>query len=551
MRIKTTLIHAALCAMAFEGALPSIACGLSIIPAPVHAERVRGRFVLDEETRILFPEHDAQAGPTAAYLASVLRPATGYPLPVASMAPDAARKNAFVLITLDKAEGLGAEGYRLESNRDGVTITAPRAAGLFYGVQTLRQLMPADIFSRSRADRKKWSVPGAAIEDYPRFRWRGMMLDVARYFMPKEFILKFIDELALHKMNSLHLHLTDDQGWRIEIKKYPKLTEVGAWRAETVVRHAGQKPWTFDGERHGGFYTQDDLREIVAYAQERHINIVPEIEMPGHAQAAIAAYPELGNTGEALPVRTVWGVNENIFNAEESTILFLQDVLAEVVSLFPSPYIHVGGDEAVKAQWQQSAAVQARIQALGLKDEEEMQRYFIMRMHDFLLEKGRRLIGWDEILEGGLSQSATVMAWRGVEKGVVSAQAGHDVVMAPTAFTYFDYYQGKKESEPLAIGGFLPLDKVYRFDPLPEALTPAECDHILGAQGQIWTEYIETPEHAEYMAFPRTCALSEVVWTPQQARDFAGFVDRLQKHLDRLENAGVRYRKPDAKRPRR
>ncbi len=414
--------------------------------------------------------------------------------------------------------------------------------GLFYGVQTLRQLLPPAVFSAAPVDGQKWTVPAVSIEDAPRFAWRGMMLDPCRHFIPKEFIKKFIDTIAVQKMNHLHLHLTDDQGWRIEIKKYPKLTEVGAWRAETVVGHAGKPNAKYDGIRHGGFYTQDDLRELVAYAADRHVTVIPEIEMPGHAQAAIAAYPELGNVKEPLPVFTTFGVNKNIFNVEESTILFLQDVLGEVVEIFPSTYIHIGGDEAVKDQWKESEAVQKRMKELGIADEAKMQSYFIARMNDFLKGKGRKLIGWDEILEGGLGKDATVMAWRSVDKGIEAAELGNDVVMAPTAFTYLDYYQGKPKDEPLGIGGNLPLSKVYGFDPLPKKLDPEALSHIMGTQGQLWSEYIPGPDHLEYMAFPRACALAEVAWTPQAQRDFKDFSERLKTHVERLDKMGVKYR---------
>ena len=511
---------------------------MSIVPAPVKAEMAEGTFVLDEGTKIL---HDEGSRETAMYCASALRTATGYPLP---LAPEDGGEDgkAIVLTILDAGEDLGEEGYRLVADAQRIAISARRPAGLFYGVQTLRQLLPPDIFSPTLVEGTTWEVACVEIEDYPRFAWRGMLLDVARHFMPKESVKKFIDAIALHKMNSLQLHLTDDQGWRVEIKQYPELTRVGAWRSETLVGHGGETPRTFDGKRHGGFYTQDDVREIVAYAAERHVTIVPEIEMPGHAQAAIAAYPELGNRNTRLQVWTRWGVNENIFNADEDTIVFLQNVLDEVAGLFPSQYIHIGGDEAVKKQWERSEAVQARIKELGLKDEHEMQSYFIGRMDDHLAAKGRRLLGWDEIIDGGLAKGATVMAWRSKDKAITAAKAGHDVVMAQTTHTYFDYYQGDKESEPLAIGGFLPLKTVYGYDPLPETLTEEEAAHILGAQGQLWTEYIATPEHAEYMAFPRTCALAEAVWTPQQTRSYEGFLARLKTHLERLKRLGVNYR---------
>ena len=541
MGMRMVFLQGMLCGVLI-GCSAAAAAAPNIVPKPVELERNLGKFRLGEETRILFAGTDPCLEKTAAYLASVLRPATGYPFPVAP-AENEEPENCIVLSLMSDDEGLGREGYRLQVRRERIGIAAPQAAGLFYGIQTLRQLCPPEIFSPSLVHGQRWTVPCVRVRDYPRFAWRGMLLDVARHFMPKEFIKKFIDTMALHKMNSLQLHLTDDQGWRVEIEKYPKLTEVGAWRSETVVGHVRKTSRRFDGMRHGGFYTQEDIRELVAYATERHVNLVPEIEMPGHAQSAIAAYRELGNTDEKLPVLTYWGVNPNIFNPNETTILFLQDVLSEVLELFPSPYIHIGGDEAVKEQWEASAAVQVRIKALGLANETDMQRYFIGRMHDYLGEKGRRLIGWDEILEGGLSTGAVVMAWRGVDKAVEAARAGHDVVMAPTKFTYFDYYQGKKKSEPLAIGGFLPLEGVYSFDPMPEGLSEEEGKHILGAQGQLWTEYIKTPKHVEYMAFPRACALAEAVWTPQKDRDYDSFHRSLKAHLQRLDMLGVTHRK--------
>lgn len=532
------LLSMLMCVTTAEDNPVSTGLDIGLIPAPVRLERHTDRFVLNEETRIFFREGDGGAEKTAAYLGEVLRPATGYALPAGA----AAAPGSNVIGLRIEDTGLGNEGYRLTVTKSGVMIAAESGAGLFYGVQTLRQLMPPAIFSPTRVEGESWTIPAVSIEDFPRFAWRGMMLDVARHFQPKAFIKKFIDAIALHKMNRLHLHLTDDQGWRIEIKKYPKLTEVGAWRAETVIGHASKQPQRFDGTPHGGFYTQDEIRELVAYAAERHIAIIPEIEMPGHAQAAIAAYPELGNVSEPLPVHTSWGVNKNIFNADESTILFLQDVLSEVIGLFPSEYIHIGGDEAVKDQWEASEAVQTRMRNLELPDEAGMQSYFIARMNDFLTAKGRKLIGWDEILEGGLGKDATVMAWRGVEKGVEAARAGNAVVMAPTTFTYFDYYQGRPRTEPLAIGGYLPLRKVYSFDPVPEGLGNEETGRILGTQGQLWGEYISNSEHAEYMAFPRTCALAEVAWTPQEHRNFDGFLTRLGTHVRRLERAGIGYR---------
>ena len=515
---------------------------VAVVPAPMKLEMVAGQFLFTADTRILFAEGNADAEATATFLAEALRPAMGYALPVTASAE--AAQNA-VFLRIMTSCGLGVEGYRLTVDASQIVIEAETAAGLFYGVQTLRQLLPAAVFSSSVVSDTTWSVPGVRIEDKPRFGWRGLLLDPARHFFPKETIMKMMDVMALHKMNRLQLHLTDDQGWRIEIKKYPKLTEVGAWRKETLVGHSSSKEEKYDSTPHGGFYTQEDIRELVAYGAARHITLLPEIEMPGHAQAAIAAYPELGNVSEPLPVLTKWGVNPNIFNPAESTILFLQDVLAEVVELFPGEYVHIGGDEAVKEQWEASEAVQQRIQELGLKDETAMQAYFIARMNTFLKEKGKKLIGWDEILDGGLGEDATVMAWRSVEKGLEAAKGGNDVVMAPTRYTYLDYYQGKVKEEPLGIGGYLPLKKVYSFNPMLEELNPEETAHVLGTQGQLWSEYIPTPEHLEYMAFPRACALAEVAWTPQENRDYDDFLERLKTDLLLLDALGINYRPLD------
>lgn len=470
-------------------------------------------------------------------LRGYLSPGTGYALPVG--------KRGAISLRLDKKlASLGSEGYRLHVQRDRVEITAGQPAGLFYGAQTFRQLLPVDVFRKARVDGVAWTAPCVLIEDVPRFSWRGAHLDVARHFMPKEFVLKYIDLLAMNKLNTLHFHLTDDQGWRIEIKKYPKLTSVGGWRKETMAGHYEEN--RFDGKPHGGFYTQEDIREIVAYARARFVNVVPEIEMPGHAQAAIAAYPELGNTGQQLEVGTRWGVIENVFNVNDSTIAFLQDVLTEVMALFPSKFIHVGGDECPKTQWKESSAAQAKMKALGLKNEEELQSWFIHQMDQFLASHGRRLIGWDEILEGGLAPGATVMSWRGEEGGIAAANAGHDVVMTPSSYTYLDHYQAKdRAKEPLAIGGFLPLETVYRYEPVPAGISLDKASHVLGAQGQLWTEYIPDPKQLEYMAFPRLCALSEVVWSPSKAKDYGSFVKRLEPMLERLRILDVNYRPLD------
>jgi len=498
-----------------------------------------GRFTLTGATVITT---DAASRALGAMLADYLFPATGFRLAVRSTTPAGAPA---ISIRLDSTlTALGAEGYRLEAGPSGVAIRAARPAGAFYAIQTVRQLLPAAIFRQAQVPAAAWTIPAVSIEDYPRFGWRGMHLDAARHFMPKEFVKKFVDLLALHKFNRFHWHLTEDQGWRIAIRQYPRLTQVGAWRRQTIVGRPDRDStkWRFDGQPHGGFYTQDDVAELVAYAHARFVTLVPEIEMPGHSQAAIAAYPELGNTRDTVPVWTAWGVDENIVNPSDATIRFEQNVLTEVMALFPGRWIHIGGDEAPKAQWKVSPLAQARIKELGLKDEDELQSYFTRQMDAFLTAHGRTLVGWDEILEGGLAPNAVVMSWRGIEGGIVAARAGHDVVMAPGSHTYFDHYQSADTAaEPLAIGGFLPLDTVYAYEPIPAALTPEEARHVLGAQGQLWSEYIPDAKRAEYMAFPRACALAEVLWTPREQKDYADFLRRLAPHLERLAVLDVNY----------
>ncbi len=426
------------------------------------------------------------------------------------------------------------EGYHLEITSDGILLKAGSAQGFFYGTQTLWQLL-----QNPTTDEEAWQFPAVTIEDHPRFSYRGMHLDVARHFHDVNTVKDYLDQMAAHKMNYFHWHLTEDQGWRIEIKQYPKLTEVGAYRNGTLIGHYNDQPHQFDGERYGGYYTQEEVREIVAYAAERFITVVPEIELPGHAQAAIAAYPELGCTGDSLEVWQLWGVSENVFCPTEATFTFLENVLEEVIDLFPGTYIHIGGDECPKTQWKESAFCQQLMQQENLADEHELQSYFIQRIERFLNERGRRIIGWDEILEGGLAPNATVMSWRGIEGGIAAAQAGHDVIMTPTSHCYFDYYQSEHPDEPLAIGGFLPLEKVYNYEPVPDVLSEEEAQYILGTQANVWTEYIPTREKLDYMVFPRLCALAEVAWTAQGERDFADFSRRLTAHLPRLQRQGI------------
>ncbi len=510
-----------------------------VIPRPVTMTQRAGQFTLTSETEIWTDSSSAALGHQ---LARYLEPATGFTIRVLTGRTAPARS---ISLRRDASlSHLGNEGYLLEVHPSGVIARAPQDAGLFYAVQTMRQLLPPQIFREASVQGVEWSLPSVSIEDFPRFAWRGGLLDTGRHFMPKEFVKKYIDLLALHKLNTLQLHLTDDQGWRIEIKRYPKLTEVGAWRKETLVgRWRTEVEARYDGQPHGGFYTQEDAREIVAYAKARYVTVVPEIEMPGHAVAAIAAYPELGVTGQAMDVATRWGVFSDILNAEPATIQFMQNVLTEVMEIFPGRYIHIGGDEADKSKWKASERIQARTAELGLKDEHELQSWFTRQMDTFLVAHGRRLVGWDEILEGGLAENAVVMSWRGTEGGLKAARAGHDVVMTPTSHTYFDYYQSTDQStEPLAIGGFLPLETVYGYEPVPAELEPKFANHVLGGQGQVWTEYMPTPKQVEYMAFPRLSALAEVLWSPKDAKDYSDFLQRLGTHLERLAILDVNFR---------
>ncbi len=510
---------------------------VSVIPRPVSVERSDGVFRLTPATRIVAR---GSAWAEAAKLIDALTPATGFVLRGAT-----ARQADERAIELKLDEGLsdlGDEGYTLDVTRAGITLAARRPAGLFYGIQTLRQLLPAAILSETQVDDVTWDVPCVKISDVPRFQWRGLLLDPARHFIPVQDVKRFIDVMALHKFNRLQVHLTDNEGWRIEMKKYPKLTELGS-KMDWNLRHKGGT-----GPRCFGFYTQDDIRELVRYAAARYITIVPEIEMPFHTGAEIVVYPELGiNPGQlgTLPLEQRWHKTRGLIAPRPETVAFFQDVLTEVMDLFPSKHIHIGGDEANIGHWTSDPEMQAQMKRLQLADAHELHSWFIAQMDVFLARHGRRLVGWDEILQGGLAPGATVMSWRGEQGGIAAANAGHDVVMAPTSHTYFDYYQGPPESEPLAIGGNLPLAKVYAYDPIPEAIAADKAQHVLGVQGQLWGEYIATAEHLNYMAYPRAAALAEVGWSAEAAKDYEDFVGRLRHHLERLGTMGVHFRALD------
>jgi hexosaminidase len=515
---------------------------VSVIPRPLQLEMMPRSFSPGPGMVILVESADERAVDVARYLAERLGAAAGGFIPVSTGSQPAGQK---AIVLADKHDSLlGTEGYRLSVQNDQVRLESPTPAGLFYGVQTILQLLPAEVYA-GKMTAGPLRLPCLVIRDSPRFRWRGFMLDVSRHFHPKEYVLKLIDYLAMHKMNTFHWHLTDDQGWRIEIKSYPLLTEVGAWRVDR-----GETPWTLreqqkDGETptYGGFYTQEDIREVIAYAQSRFITIIPEIEMPGHCLAALASYPQYSCSGGPfkVPPGSVWPIKDVFCPGNDETFAFLEGVLGEVADLFPSPYIHIGGDEVDKSTWKACPKCQARLAAEGLKTEEELQSYFVKRVEKFLNSRGKTLLGWDEILEGGLAPNAAVMSWRGTEGGIAAARAGHDVVMSPTSHCYFDYYQDDPLSEPLGIGGFLPLRKVYSFEPVPPELNDAEAAHIMGAQANLWTEYVLTSKHAEYMTFPRIAALAEIGWTSKENRDWTGFTGRMEKQFGRYERAGINY----------
>jgi hexosaminidase len=507
---------------------------LPIIPRPRQVLPEAGDFELGPDVGIVTPAGDAEATRLAHQWAAPFRAANGWEMPV----EEGLCGKGDLCLRVAGADT--PEGYRLHVTGDSVVVTGNDHAGLFYGLQTLDQALPPHHSGGGGTLR----IPSVLIDDAPRFHYRGMHLDVGRHFFGPDFVKEYIDHLARYKINRFHWHLTEDQGWRIEIERYPRLTEVAAWRPETIVEK-NFDPFVGDGTPHGGFYTQDEVREIVAYAQDRYVTIVPEIEMPGHSLAALAAYPDLACTEGPFEVGTRWGVFEDIYCPKEETFEFLTNVLTEVMELFPGEYIHIGGDEAPKARWETSDVAQAVIQREGLEDELELQSWFIGRIEAFLNANGRRLLGWDEILEGGLAPNATVMSWRGVQGGIEAARQGHDVIMTPTSHLYLDYYQGDPETEPLAIGGYLPLETVYGFEPIPEELTETEARHVIGAQGNVWTEYMKTEDHVEYMVFPRMMAVSEVTWSDPTAKNFRDFVGRLPWHLEVLDEGGVRYRIPD------
>lgn len=508
-----------------------------LVPKPQQLKEQSGTFVLNQATGLRYDNEN----PQVQWVVDFIRDRFGVPTGFAFNRTSNADSNVIIL----KIDSLlkGPDGaYELDISTQKIEARAPNARGLFYAMQTVRQLLPAAIESRDTVSGVQWSIPCVKIKDRPRFKYRGLHLDVARHFFPVKFIKKYIDLIAFNKMNYFHWHLTDDQGWRIEIKKYPKLTKVSAWRKQTQVGHGHNKPYIYDGEPYGGYYTQDQIREIVDYARKRFVTILPEIEMPGHSLAALAAYPELGCTGGPYQVAQRWGIFKDVYCAgNEKTFKFLEDVLSEVVDLFPGKYIHIGGDECPKDRWKHCPKCQARIKAEGLKDEHELQSYFIQRIEKFLLTKNRYIIGWDEILEGGLAPQATVMSWRGEEGGIAAAKQHHDVIMTPGPYCYFDHYQADPRTQPLAIGGFLPMKKVYSYNPVPKELSKEEAKYILGVQGNVWSEYLLNEKYVEYMAYPRACALAEVAWTKLENKNWRDFLNRMEGIYEHLGAMNVNY----------
>jgi hexosaminidase len=512
----------------------------NLVPYPQELMAQAGKFEIKPTTRVLY-SGTMNAQFVAKSLADFVNPSTGFALKPEMEKSSELIKDAILFVEDPQMEGVEGS-YQLNVQPNGVLIKSNSPVGLYYGFQTLRQLLPVEIERTETVNGIAWTIPAASITDAPRFSYRGLHLDVGRHFFPVDFIKKYIDLLALHKMNVFHWHLTEDQGWRLEIKKYPKLAEVAAFRDETLVGHLGNKERQYDGQRYGGYYTQEQAREIVKYAADRFITVIPEIELPGHAQAALTAYPELGCTGGPYEVATEWGVFKEVFCAgNDKAFEFLEDVLLEVMDIFPSEYIHIGGDECPKERWNECPKCEKRMKQEGCHDAHELQSYFIGRIEKFLNSHKRNIIGWDEILEGGLAPNATVMSWRGIKGGVEAAKQKHNVIMTPNTHFYLDYYQNEPSQEPLAIGGYLPLSKVYSYNPMAGDLTPEEAKYIIGVQGNVWTEYMKESSYVEYMTYPRACAIAEVGWLDFEKRDFEVFASRLKHHLKRMDELGVNY----------
>ncbi len=529
MKISTLLFG--LCFFVFSSFSQS---EYNLIPIPKSLIPAEGKFQFAKTTKIANLSTDPSFSAVANILLEQIKSATGIPLVMTS-------KSIGSGIIFKQNLGLAEEAYTLSVSSKKIEIEAKTGKGAFYALQTLYQLMPAGVFKKDQKIETLTAL-NCKINDEPRFGYRGLLLDVGRYFYPVESVKRYIDLMAYYKLNIFHWHLTEDQGWRIEIKKYPLLTEISSKRKESMLGLLRDQK--FDGIEHGGFYTQEQIKDVVAYAASKFITIIPEIEMPGHSQAVLAAYPALGaNADKIYNVGTKWGVSSEVLFPREETFTFLENVLTEIMELFPGKYIHIGGDECPKTEWMASRFCQDLIKKLNLKDEHELQSYFIQRIDKFVSSKGKRIIGWDEILEGGLSENATVMSWRGIKGGIEAAKQNHDVIMSPNSHYYIDYYQGDPKTEPLAICCNLPLSKVYSFEPYLPELSETEAKHVLGVQANLWTEYISNLNYAEYMAYPRALAVAETGWSTKESKNFEGFKKRLIGHLPAMDALKINYSK--------
>ena len=530
--MKKILISLAVLSVLFSCAEKQKDTEISILPQPQAIRVDEGVFEIGKATKIYMDPCTDEMKRVAGFINEKFAKAAGFELEIVDRMPE---ENFIAFMNA----GMPTESYVINAKPHGVFIDYGDGAGAFYAVQTLFQLLPTEIYAQERQKGIDWTVPCCSIDDAPRFKYRGMHLDVCLHYFDFEFLKRYIDIMAAHKVNRFHWHLTEDQGWRIEIKKYPLLTEKGQWRKETVV--GSLFSGVYDGIPHGGYYTQEQVKELVQYAAERYVTIIPEIELPGHALAAIACYPELScGLEDHYETATKWGVFKQVYCTKESTFKFLEDVFDEVFELFPSELIHIGGDECPKASWKACPHCQSMIKKLGLKDEFELQSYFVTRMEKYINSKGRQIIGWDEILQGGLAPNAKVMSWLGEEGGIKAAQQHHEVVMSPHQKYYLDYWQADPYTEPLAMGGPTTLKMMYDYEPVPDVLTSQEARCIIGVEGCVWTEYMPTPERVEYMAWPRMCAIAETGWT-QADKDWDGFTRRLEKHLGRLDGMNVGY----------
>lgn len=547
-RFKTIAVFALFLSIIFKTPVYSQDNTPSIIPIPVSLEQGSGEFELTAETTIIVPDENSEISGVADYLSNKIKPATGYNLETRNNG-----STGIVLSLLNTPDNeIGDEGYHLEVNSENITIQANKPAGLFYAIQTLLQLLPKEIENDTIQQNVDWNIPAVKITDYPRFGWRGLMLDVSRHFFPKEVVKEFIDDMARYKYNRFHWHLSDDQGWRIEIKSLPKLTEIGAWRVE---RHGewGKREAPKPGEKatYGGYYTHEDIEEVVQYAKDRFIEILPEIDVPGHSMAAIAAYPELSVTEDpSITVNpgskfSTWHgngkftmhVDNSLDPSNEKVYVFLDKVFTEVADLFPFEYIHMGGDEAYKGYWEKDPDNQALMKKMKMKNSVELQSYFNKRVNEIIQDKGKKMIGWDEILEGGLPEGAAVMSWRGTEGGIEAAHQNAPVVMSPSPMAYLDLYQGDPAVEPPTYS-MARLKGSYTWDPVPEGV---DSKLILGGQGNIWAERLPTKTHVEYMAYPRAFALAEVYWSPKKKKDWKSFVSRVEDHFERFDEAEINY----------